>query len=358
MSATALPEPVRDAFRRQEKACHALGSPFTAALCALFAEQGVPAGRVNDRFREWQGQVDGGGDAVPLRLTGALHYLVLSGRDTSLASVYPPDFTTGTDMAEAVFTAIDDHDEFIDCYLDSPPQTNETGRSAILLPAFLHLRSMIDLPFVLSELGSSAGLNQNWHRFRYEYGGWQWGDPASPVTLTCEWRGGNPPDTLPVTVESCAGCDIAPVPIATADERLRLKSYVWPDQPARLDRLSGALEIAAVHPPSIATAGAADWLSERLAVSRPGRLHVVFHTIMWQYMPAAEQQNAQALIGDAGRRASKEAPLAWLRFENDGGSNGAPISLTVWNGISAEGETFTLGRGDFHGRWIDWRPMT
>jgi hypothetical protein len=95
--------------------------------------------------------------------------------------------------AETVFGAIERNGTFIDRYLDSPPQTNETGRSAILLPCFLHLRKRFDKPLVLSELGSSAGLNQNWHRYRYEYGHWSWGDLDSPVTLACEWRGDEPP---------------------------------------------------------------------------------------------------------------------------------------------------------------------
>lgn len=357
MSDLILPDSAVDAFQRQAEACRKLGSPFTADLCTLVAEQGMPAGPVHDRVVQWEGRMDGSGDSVPLRLAGALHYLALSGRDATLADIYPPN-GSGTPHAGAIFGAIDRHGEFIDRYLDGPPQTNETGRSAILLPCFLHLRDRFDMPLVLSELGSSAGLNQNWHYYRYEYGRWSWGDLDSPVTLACEWRGDDPPPGhLRASVSDCAGCDIAPVPIETEDDRLRLTSYVWADQPARLARLSGALAVAADHPPSIEAAGAADWLARRLGDARPGKLHVVFHTIMWQYMPAAEQQRARSLIADAGRRATAEAPFAWLRFEADGGSDGAAITVTIWTGGHSDGETVKLGRGDFHGRWIDWRPV-
>ena len=253
-------------------------------------------------------------------------------------------------------TAIARHEAFIDRYLDSPPQTNETARSAILLPAFLFLQARFGLPLVASELGSSAGLNQNWHRFRYEYGNWSWGDPSSPVAIACQWRGGVPPEALPVVVDDCTGCDIAPVFIDTADARRRLKSYVWPDQSARLERLDGALAIAAAHPPRVEASGAADWLGERLRDTRSGNLHVLFHTIMWQYLPAAEQARAQALIENAGRQATANAPIAWLRFEADGRRDGAALRLTTWDGKSLAGGTIALGRGDFHGRWIDWQP--
>jgi len=356
VSAIPLPQPVADAFRRQEKACRTLGSPFTASLCGLIANNGVPAGTVHDRLSNWTGRIDAGGDALPLRLTGALHYLVLARYDDALAAVYPPYGSATETLPDAVNGAIVRHGGFIDRYLDSPPQTNETGRSAILLPAFLRLKEQFGLPFILSELGSSAGLNQNWHRYRYEYGHWGWGDLDSPVTLACEWQGDALPPPLPVTISGSAGCDIAPIPIDTEDDRLRLKSYVWADQRTRLERLAGALAVAAENVPAIATAGAGDWLTERLAEPRPDHLHVVFHTIMWQYIPAEEQARAKALIEDAGRKATADAPIAWLRFEADGKPDGAGIVLTTWNGSSAEGETVALGRGDFHGRWIDWRP--
>ena len=356
MSEAILSESAIYAFRRQAEACRKLGSPFTAALCDLVADEGLPPGPVRDRVTGWEGRMDGSGDSVPLRLTGALHYLALSGRDATLADIYPPK---GADIpgTETIFGAIDRNGAFIDRYLDGPPQTNETGRSAILLPCFLHLRDRFDMPLVLSELGSSAGLNQNWHRYRYEYGRWSWGDLGSPVTLACEWRGEDPPPGhLRAAVSDCAGCDIAPVPIGTEDDRLRLTSYVWADQPTRLARLAGALSVAADHPPSIEAAGAGDWLARRLEAARPGELHVVFHTIMWQYMPHTEQQRAQSLIEEAGRRATPDTPFAWLRFEPDGAGDGAGLTATIWPGGPDGGETVTLGRGDFHGRWIDWRP--
>lgn len=357
MDTAPLPDPVAASFRRQEKACNQLGSPFTAILCGLIADEGVPAGQVQDRLAGWPGGLDGAArDALALRLTGALHYLVLAGRDDALAAVYPPRHAGETAVAKAVRDAITRHGDFIDRFLDSPPQTNETGRSAILLPAFLHLHDRFGLPLVLSELGSSAGLNQNWHRYRYDYGSWRWGDNGSAVTIACEWRGGDPPTPLPMKITETEGCDIAPVPIGTEDDRFRLQSYVWPDQPARLGRLAGALAIAADHPPSIAKAGAADWLAVRLGQRRPGHLHAVFHTIMWQYIPPDEQARARALIEDAGRRAGADAPFAWLRFEADDTKGSAGITLTTWDRSEPDGETVALGRGDYHGRWIDWRP--
>ncbi|MFZ2102703.1 MAG: DUF2332 family protein [Oricola sp.] len=351
-----LPPHIAAAFRSQEQSCRTLGSLFTAAICGLVADHGVPAGPVHDRLSGWTGKIDSAGDALPLRLTGALHNLVLSGRDSALTDVYPPNPADEGAFADAIAGAMVRHGDAVDRFLDNAPQTNETARSAVLLPAFLHLGEKFGLPLVLSELGSSAGLNQNWPLYRYEYGAWGWGDLSSPVTLACEWYGDKPPAPRSVRVARGAGCDIAPISIDDAAQRLRLKSYIWPDQPSRLVRLSGALAIADEHPPTVEKASAADWLERRLDDRLPGQLHVVFHTIMWQYIPAEEQGRAQSIIERAGRKATADAPLAWLRFETDGGSDGAPIVLTTWEGKSPEGETVTLGRGDFHGRWLRWQP--
>jgi hypothetical protein len=351
-----LPGDIAGIFLFQARACDELGSPFTAGLCRFIANSGVPDGPVYRRLSEWGSAEKARADAIALRLAGALHNLVLTGKSRNLAEVYPPALRSESELLDRVVTATIEHGPFIDRFLDSPPQTNETARSAVLLPAFLYLRNEFALPFDLFELGSSAGLNQNWHRFRYEYGSWQWGDPGSPITIGCAWEGGNPPEPASIDVSRTVGCDIAPVPTSGADDRHRLMSYVWPDQPVRLNRLKGALEIATDHPPAVSAEPAPDWIGRQLERPLPGHLRVVFHTIMWQYMSAADQRSIRNDLKRIGGAASPNSPLAWLRLEPDGERCSAVLHLTMWNGAGKNGETIQLGRGDFHGRWIRWNP--
>jgi hypothetical protein len=57
------------------------------------------------------------------------------------------------------------------------------------------------------------------------------------------------------------------------------------------------------------------------------------------------------LIEAAGKRATRNRPLAWLSMEQDGsGLKGAALTLRLWPGDI----TLPLARVDFHGRWIDW----
>ena len=62
---------------------------------------------------------------------------------------------------------------FVRDFIKSPPQTNETRRSIILLPGFLNLAARFKQPLHLLELGASAGLNQNWDKFNYYTDSWQ-----------------------------------------------------------------------------------------------------------------------------------------------------------------------------------------
>lgn len=357
MTAALLPKAIADAFAQQARACATLGSPFTAAICQLVADHGLPESRTQARLAKWQGDPHGTGTAPALRLTGALHNLVLRQADTRLVAVYPPNQWSDETLKSALFDAIDSHDAMIHAFLDSPPQTNETGRAAILLPALLTLTHRHPLPVNLLELGASAGLNQNLHHFHYDYDDWRWGDPASSVHLPCQWRGNAfKLREQRIDIASRKGCDIAPVAIETDEDRQHLVSYVWADQTARLARTQAALDIAQEFPPNTAKSGAADWLEKELiGVPTPRQWRIIFHTIMWQYMPADKQARAAAAIHRAGATASADAPLGWVRFEADGEKGSAGLYATIWDGTESDGQDMLLARGDFHGRWIEWR---
>src|SRR4051812_46736171 len=76
---------------------------------------------------------------------------------------------------------------------DSAPQTNEVGRSAVLMSGLLVLAETFPQPVELLELGASAGLNLVLDRYGYELGGVGAGDPASELQLKPEWKGPQPP---------------------------------------------------------------------------------------------------------------------------------------------------------------------
>lgn len=340
---------VRASFERQALACEDLGSPFTARLCRLAAgrlDRALPVGRV---ILDWPYDPSGTGDALALRLAGGLHALVLSQRDDGLVAVYPPHDVSDDRLWAAIEAAMVRHEAFLLTRLKSAPQTNEIRRSSALLPAFLTLAHMFEKPLDLLEVGASAGLNLQWDRYRYRLGDLDWGDPASPVRLEPEWHGPRPPDA-DVEVRDRRGCDLNPLDPTSADDRLRLMSYVWADQADRMERLRAALSIAASAPPPVDRLGALSWLPWMLAEPRPGTVMVLYHTIAWQYLPPEDRAQGEAIIREAGERATPDAPFARLQMEADGRRDGAAITLQVW----PKGEAQEVGRADFHGRWVKW----
>jgi hypothetical protein len=341
-----MSQTLRDAFHRQARACDSLGSPFMARLCTLLATRLEPDSPLTRRLFDWPGDVTATGDAVPLRLTGALHALRLQGHP-ALAAAYPPAQVTDAALWQAVQSVLATEGAFIDRFIDSAPQTNEVRRAAVLIAAGHWLSDRFGLPLDLSELGASAGLNLNWDRYALALPGCTLG-PADPVlTLTPDWSGPLPPPRAPV-IASRAGVDLNPIDLDDPAQRLRLLAYLWPDQPDRLERSTAAI---AAQPPRPEAGDAIDWLEARLQ-PRPGRLHLICHTIAWQYFPAATRARGAARIAAAGAAARPDAPLAWLAFEADGSGPGAALSLRLWPGNAG----FQLGRADFHGRWVQWNP--
>lgn len=336
--------PIRKAFRDQAAACTVLGSPLMARLMTGFATALQAGDPVADRVLGWQSDPSSRADSVPLRLAGGLHALILTRQDPALAAAY----ASGEDPTDAALAAIRRHPAFLLDWLASPPQTNEVRRSAVLIAATHWLTARFGLPLILSELGASAGLNLLWDSYTLSIRGHSFGPTAPTLTLEPDWTGSPPPLARPSVLDR-RGVDLNPLdPVA---DRLRLLAYLWPDQPDRLAHTGTALDLAAESRPPVDRADAAAWLETRLALPYAGALHLVFHTVAWQYFPPAAQARALAVLADAGSRATPDAPLARLSMEADAGTPGAALSLTLWPG----GVTVPLGRADFHGRWVDWQ---
>jgi hypothetical protein len=342
--------PIREAFLRQAEACRDLGSPFTAHLCELSVDvldNSTVLGRAVSRW-----EPDPVESALALRLCGALHRVVRSGRAPVLAQCYPPDSDTGPALDAALRAVIAELGDDLVGLLASAPQTNEAARSGVLLGGLLTIAAATRLPLTLYEIGASAGLNLHTERYAYQLGqGRRWGPENAPLTIACDWRGVAPPLDAPLAIVTRIGADLAPIDPADIAARERVLSYIWPDQPVRLERTASALAHAARNPAPVQRAEAADWVEARLA-EEPlhGVTRVLMHSISWQYFPKATQDRIISAMAGAGADATPETPLAWLRLEPDGKPGTAAILLTLWPG----GETHMLGRGDYHGRFAEW----
>lgn len=312
-------------------------------LCRAFATHDWPAGPIAERIFAWPGDVSPAGDSVPLRLAGALHALRLMG-DATLVGVYPPATPDDETFWTAIAGTLTTHAGFIDNWLDSPPQTNEVRRSAAIIPVGHLLADRYGLPMRTSELGASGGLNLMWDHYALQIGDQTFG-PTETLVLAPDWTGPLPSPARP-QVASRAGVDLNPLDPNDPEDARRLQAYLWPDQPDRMALTNAAIAISRTP---VAKADAIDWLAARLS-HQPGTLHLIYHTVAWQYFPTDVQAKGAALIEAAGALATDDTPLAWFGMENDRSNKGAALTLRLWPGDV----TIVLGRADFHGRWINW----
>ena len=336
-----------DALRSQARSCAALGSPFMGRLLMLLADH-MPLGTpLRDRIEGWPAPLGPSHASLPLRLAGGLHNLVLTGADPALAAVYPPHEVDDARLIRETLAALDRNQAFLLSWIDSPPQTNEVRRSAGLIPAAHVISARFSLPFVLSELGASGGLNLMFDRYGLQAGDATLGAQDPVLTFTPDWQG-PPPAATPFHVSDRRGVDLTPMDLHDPAQVTRLLSFLWPDQPER--RALTRQAIGALQAP-VDPGDAIDWLTTRLSAPRLGHVHVIFHTVAWQYFPEAVQDRGEALITEAGARATDEAPLARIAMEaDDSDRRGAALTLQCW----PDGERRELARVDFHGRWIDW----
>ncbi|HEV2568563.1 DUF2332 domain-containing protein [Sphingomonas sp.] len=338
---------VRKAFTDQAQFCDRSGAPLTAAIVGaigLVLDGSTETGR---RALGWSGDPRGSADSVPLRLAGGFHALARRGVERRLTRLYRGEI----ENAHAVVAeTLQRRDAELVGWLDSPPQTNETGRAGAIMAGLMLLAAEYRLPFELIELGASAGLNLNMDRFGFVLGGVQAGDLASPLQLAPLWEGGHPP-AAEVKILARRGVDQNPVRTADPAERERLIAYCWPDQPERMQRLQAALALADLSPPPLEQGDAADFVERCLAEPQPdGMCRVVYHTIFWTYLPADKQERIRNALAGAGAQATLERPLAWLRYELQGETGAAELHLQTWPG----GRERHLATGHPHGSRIIW----
>lgn len=340
---------LRQAFLDQSGTCARMGSPLMGRVLNILAEIWDADTDLGQKMAEYQGDIGPAGHSLPLRIGGGLHALVLQQRDPALIAAYPPHEVADTALKTAIANALKNHEEFFLDWTEHAPQTNEVRRSAALIAMAHVAASHFDRPIVLSELGASGGLNLMWDHFALDLHGQRYGPEDAALTLAPEWSGPLPSMPCPQVVDR-SGVDLNPLNLHEEDDYLRLLAYLWADQPHRVELTRAARSVlrAQVH-----KSDAIDWLEERLATAQPGHMHMIQHTVAWQYFPAEAQARGTAMIEAAGARATSDAPLAWMQMETDGdvtGSVGAALTLRLWPGDI----TLHLGRADFHGRWINW----
>ncbi|MEZ5695439.1 MAG: DUF2332 domain-containing protein [Sphingomonadaceae bacterium] len=328
----------------EQAGAHCTGRVIRALLAAMETDTATAL-----RMRNWKGLLLE--DAMPLRITGGLHNLLITGDDTRLEPVYAGLLTDQVTIDALVCDMFEQWDHRLLPWLDGPPQTNEAGRSASIMAGLLWLSGRLGPKFALNEIGASAGVNTMMDRYHYDLGGVQAGPADSPMQIAPEWRGDAPP-AGEVEIVSIRGCDQSPIDLSDPAQAQRLKSYVWPEALERMGRIEAAIALAQERKPELEQMDAAEWVPLALAEPQPpGVTRVLFHSIVWQYIPEAGRAAITTAMEQAGAQATADKPLAWIMLETNRKTFKHELRVRHWPG----GEDWQLlGEAHPHGAWVEW----
>ena len=118
---------------------------------------------------------------------------------------------------------------------------------------------------------------------------------------------------------------------------------MWCDQTDRFARLGAALRTAQRVPATVDERSAASWTAERLADRTPGATTVVMHSVVQEYLPAAERRALFAAVEEAGAAATADAPVAHVRLEPVSSLRQHGISVRIWPHAPQERVLATCG---------------
>jgi hypothetical protein len=119
-----------------------------------------------------------------------------------------------------------------------------------------------------------------------------------------------------------------------------------------MKRLDTAIAMASRAAPDLVKMDAADFVLERLAQPQePGVARVLFHSIVWQYLPEPTREAITAAMTAAGAEATAERPLAWIELETNRETFRHELRVRYWPGGE---EPVKLAEAHPHGAWLEW----
>ena len=304
------------------------------------------------------------GDMVPLRVLGASHRLVLERRAPALAMFYPtvggsvPADAKSRQMCfDAFVSTLVQHRSELAELLTGPPQTNEIARAAALVGVMHMVAAEWNLPIRLHECGTSAGLHLRADHMRITGSGVEVGPIDSPVRLTDAWIDVSAPMADPTVIER-VGVDRDPIDVSTPQGRLRLTSYVWPDQLDRYERLRGSWALVDEVPAEVIRGDLIDHV--RSLRRDEGTALVIWHSSVWMYLTDAERAEFDRALTELAADASATTPVIEVSREFHQGKVGAsfPVVIRSWPMLSwidaQPGERVVLGDSPAQGLPMRW----
>lgn len=293
------------------------------------------------------------GQPVPNLFFGAVHYLLMKGKDHEVREYYGSLVNHSRDALTA-FPYFKDfclkyQHELICILKNKLVQTNEVRRCSYLYPAFCYIYEKTKRPLALVEIGTSAGLQLLWDKYGYSYNSDEevYGEARSELRISSKMQGARPPFMLKQSppVSSRTGIDLHINDLNNPDDYLWLKSLIWPDHTERIanfERASKCLETQSVD----LIEGDGVKLITDIALKIPQNAVVcVFHTHVANQIPNEDKHDLIEHIKKLGGERDV------FHLYNNMWDMGQ-LHLDYYLGGKEYNET--LAETDGHGRWFKW----
>ncbi|WP_349409898.1 DUF2332 domain-containing protein [Pseudalkalibacillus sp. SCS-8] len=294
------------------------------------------------------------GQPVPNLLFSAVHYLLLKGTEHPLRDYYP-SIVAEPKPVEFSYPAFKDfckiHRDAITHLLQNKlVQTNEVRRCAYLFPLFSHIYDRVNKPLSLIEIGTSAGLQLLWDKYRYSYGtGEGFGNEKSNVHIHSEIKGDVQLQSMNIPpVATRVGLDLHVSDLRDPEDHLWLKALIWPEHDERIELFEQASQCIQENQVDLMEGDGVALLNEVVEELPKDTAICIFHTHVANQIPEEMKRTLLEKIRKIGEKRDVFHIYnnMWDRkLHLDSFING-----TEYNEI--------IGDTDGHGRWFEWNLNT
>ncbi|MBK5488294.1 DUF2332 domain-containing protein [Bacillus sp. TH17] len=293
------------------------------------------------------------GQPVPNLLLGAVHYLLLKGKEHSLKNYYQSLVENADINFENAFYQFKDFchvypEEIISLLQTKLVQTNEVRRCAYLYPSFCYIFNKVNKPLALIEIGTSAGLQLFWDQYRYSYGTEEmYGNRQSNVHLQSEIKGEKKPSFLkqsPPVMERI-GLDLHVNNLNDEEDYLWLRALIWPEHKERLELFDQAATLVKEKSVQLIEGDGVALLPAIANQIREDAVICIFHTHVANQIPENVKHTLEKQIKEIGAKRDV------FHLYNNMWDRDLHIDYYINGNEYCE----TVGETEGHGGWFSWK---
>ncbi|WML48297.1 DUF2332 domain-containing protein [Neobacillus sp. PS3-34] len=294
------------------------------------------------------------GQPIPNLLLGAVHYLLLKGKNHVLREYYPSIVEHSKVVKESYihFQSFCElyREEIISILQEKLVQTNEVRRCAYLYPTFSYIYNKTNRPLALIEIGTSAGLQLLWDKYSYSYlSNEVYGDHNSELRIIAEIRGEKTPKLLSKSppVNHRFGLDLHINDVTNEEDSLWLNSLIWPEHYERRELFKQAIEC--IHNNrneiNLIEGDGVELLPHIVDQIPPEAVIGVFHTHVANQMPENTKYKLLEYVKEIGEKRDV------FHLYNNMWDRDLHLDYFI-NQIE---HNEIIGETDGHGRWFSWK---